>query len=378
MNRVHIDKGAAIYRLNGCPVWKLDLNIPGRPRRRISLRTTAKENALLVARHLVQEVLAESWSISLPRDIAFDDLLKIYEGHAKARNTERTVEVNLQILRRFKQFAAEKIGDGRKFLLSHSTPDLLESYVQARKAEGLNAWTINRHLGTLSTFFNFARRSGFLRSNPVERIQRLPVVRNRVPRTLEPDQIRKLIDESSRPISNVGPGRKGNGTFRQRVTPLRDLIFFALNTGARLGEMLYMEWSDVDFDRGLIYFRCKPEHTIKDREERTVRANDALLEMLRRRRLVCGTTRWVFPNAKGGILGRENALRELKIVARRVGIPEANFQMMRRTFLRACAENGMPSFVLKALAGHSSVRTTEQYYVGAIAGTQWRPPVIGA
>ena len=139
-----------------------------------------------------------------------------------------------------------------------------------------------------------------------------------------------------------------------------------------------MEWKDIDLDRKLISFRCKPEHRLKDSEDRQVRANEEVLEMLRRRRLQAGSCRWVFPSATGEVIDRRNALRELKIVARRAGVPNANFQVLRRIFATACATSGMPAFILKALMGHASVRTTERYYIGNAGGQGWVPPTMGS
>jgi integrase len=66
------------------------------------------------------------------------------------------------------------------------------------------------------------------------------------------------------------------------------MILFAANTGSRIGEMLYLEWSDVDLPGRLITFRNKPEHRMKDHADRRVRANRAVLEMLNRRKLAAG------------------------------------------------------------------------------------------
>ena len=176
-----------------------------------------------------------------------------------------------------------------------------------------------------------------------------------------------------------GRGGKGAGNSRERYTPLHDLILFALNTGARLGEAIYLEWTDVDLEGGLIKILNKPEHLVKDREDRIVRANPILLTMLCRRHAARNAeVRRVFPSMKGAVLDRRNLLREFKIAAKRAGLESANYLVLRHTALTALARSGAPLFVLKEVAGHSSVRTTERYYIGSMGGEGWAVPILGS
>jgi integrase len=80
----------------------------------------------------------------------------------------------------------------------------------------------------------------------------------------------------------------------------------------------------------------------------------------------------------GGVIDRANALRKFKTAADAADVSWANWQALRRTFLTACARAGMPTFALKEIAGHSSVRTTETYYIGAAGAANMVPPVLGA
>lgn len=378
MRSISLESGR-LYRQPGSPYWSLDLALPGQPRLRKSLRTRDRAIALRIATQIVRRAMEERWGISLITDGAIETLLPEYEKHARLRNVPRTVDHNLKILRGFLEYIKEARVGSPPILLSAISPERVETYLGIEKAKGLSATTLNRKLGALSTFFNFARRSRMVQTNPLEHVQKLPVVRNRIPSTLGREEIRRLLKGAQMGVACLGRGRKGKGNTRVRKTPIADMIIFALNTGARLGEMLYLEWPDIDFQQGILRFRNKPEHALKDREDRRVPGNAAVIRMLRRRLLQSGSLiRWVFPNAIGGILRRENALRELKRIADRAKVPWANFQLMRRTFLTSCASAGIPSFVLKALAGHSSVKTTEQYYIGVIGALEWKPPVVGA
>lgn len=378
MVRIQIDKGAWLYKRPRSNSWYLDLRVPGRARRRISLNTHVKDHALSIARELVQEALAASWNVPIPRNITLEDSLKEYKTHASTRNAPRTVEHNMSILESFHQYLKDTQGISKSPLVAKIGPMAIEGYLRGRKEEGKSNSTLNRDRGGLSTFFAFARRQGAIRANPVDQVETFPVVRNRIPSTLSAQDIESLLTEAARPIPCHGRGQKGQGNFRPRLTPLYDMIIFALNTGARLEEILYTEWSDIDFEHGAVRFTCKPEHMIKGYEERQVAANQVLIDMLRRRKLAAGTFRWVFANAHGGVIGGKNALRKLKIVAKRANVPAANFLIMRPTFLTRCARAIKQPFIVRDIAGHASIRTTEKYYIGELGASELKPPVVGS
>jgi integrase len=376
MSRVHVDKGVTLYKPCGCPIWHVDLKARGQ-RSRFSLRTTSKDHALTLARQIAQEALSDSWGVAIPRDVLFDEFLETYKTQAKIRNAKRTVDLNVAALNTFKEFLQKQFPHKPVFHLSDITPQVLEGFQRNRVEAGNSHGTVNRSLCTLSVFFSLALRRNCVRFNPVRRVEPLPMIKSRVPKILFPEEIKVLIAAAENPIPFHGRGKKGRGNSRARMTPLWDMIVFDLNTGARLGEMLYLEWVDVDLDNATVTFRNKPEHMLKDREERSVKANETVLAILRRRKLLCGNQRWVFPSTNGTVLSRCNVFRELKNVATQAKVPHANFQILRRTFATTCAAAGVPSFILKAMMGHSSVRTTERYYIGGTGGGSYVPPCVG-
>jgi integrase/recombinase XerC len=375
---IQLDHGASLYKRKGSPDWYLGLNYPGQRRWRKSLHTTNKDRALRIARDLVSKALSTTWDVPILRDITLEESIKEYKKHAPLRNAPRTVELNLSVLEGFQTYLKDSQGNPKSPIVSRIGPVAIEGYLRRRKEEGRSNDTLNRARGALSTFFTFARRQGTARANPVDQVAPFPVVHNRIPRILSANEIERLLAEAANPIPCHGRGQKGQGNSRPRLTPLYDMIFYALNTGARLEEMLYTEWRDIDFELGVVLFACKPEHMVKGYKERVVGANDALLEMLRRRKLSAGQFRWVFANARGGVIDGGNAYRELKIIAKRANVPHANFRIMRTTFLTMCARAAGTPFVVKDLAGHASVRTTERHYIGQVGASEWKPPVIGS
>src|SRR3954471_19855844 len=86
----------------------------------------------------------------------------------------------------------------------------------------------------LGRILNHAARRGLIASNPITRLERRerPAVERREMRILGRDEIGKLLD--------VAPPR------------FRTLLAAAVLTGMRQGELLGLQWDDVDFDANMI------------------------------------------------------------------------------------------------------------------------------
>jgi integrase len=189
--------------------------------------------------------------------------------------------------------------------------------------------------------------------------------------------VERLLEAAERPVDFHGRGQKGQGNSRPRLTPIHALILFILNTGARLAEAMYLEWDKVSFRDKSVHFANIPEHALKDYEDRSVKTNPVVLSMLRHRRMREGSKRWVFSDVRDEIFDRKNLLRELKRIGKTAKIRKVNFLILRHTALTAWARAGTPPFILKEMAGHADVRTSQRYYIGMLGGDKWLPPVVG-
>ncbi len=373
---VPIDRGIFLFRRNGKPWWHLSVQ-RGRKRQKYALHTRNLNYALTIARQRAEDLVGAANQVILSRDPLLEHVMPQYERHIELRNVPATRRLNLDNLDRIIRFIRSRLRCDRALRLSDFSPDVIEDYMKARLASGIAAPTVNRDRSTLYTLFRRAVRRRMIRVNPIEAVDRLPEVKKRVPPTLMEREVVQLLREAASEVALHGRGGKGKGNSRPRITPLHDLILFAVNTGARLGEIIYLEWCDIRFDQAEIRILEKEDHKIKDRMERVVGANSLVLEMLRRRDGSKTSDKLVFPSAEGTILDRRNVLRELKLVAKRVGLERTNFLLLRHTALTALARTGIPPFVLKQIAGHATLRTTERYYIGDVGGRLCVPPCIG-
>jgi integrase len=379
--RIHIDKGATLFKLSGYPTWYLDLCARGGRDRR-SLGTTNKERALAIARQLVQEKLYESWGVPQLQDVLFAEFEAEYQKYGETNNEPPTNTLNFSTIGLFRTFMIERKGTKAELRLSDVTPDDVEAYKAWRKGallwkkqKPISPTTVNRELGVIHAFYELALEKGRARRNPASRIKKLTFTK-RLPKVLYDEQTLALLDELRRPVPLLGPGGKGNGRTRPRILPLYDLALLILETGLRLGEILHLKWEDIDFSRRVMVVRWTSEYHIKDKEERPIGLNRGALAVLKRRKSRAGSSQWVFTTQNGTLISNTNALKEFKKAAARAKVPWANFRILRASMATRSAEVLLP-FVLKNIMGHASIRTTEKFYVN---GQSWSkiptPPTL--
>lgn len=172
-------------------------------------------------------------------------------------------------------------------------------------------------------------------------------------------------------------------------------IIFAVNTGLRIGEMLGLNWSDIDFDKHSFKVRrtaqrldkvnfdpktdkgpktevvlCEPK-TESSKREIPIFDDlwDGLMEYRRKQvvmREIVGDAyqghNLVFCNTLGGVIEPRTYEDKFKKAAKIALIKGATFHTLRHTFATRALEAGMDIKVLSVLLGHSSVSITLNLY----------------
>jgi len=153
----------------------------------------------------------------------------------------------------------------------------------------------------------------------------------------------------------------------------RSMITIAYCCGLRLGEILHLTWSDVDFERQLVRVVRKPggDATVawcpKDKDMRVVPLPAEALNVLTELQLAATDgQRYVVVNAKGPAEGdrvkRQNITRDFQVIRRRAGVPKCKFHDLRKSYCTNIAQKS-PLHVVQQLAGHADIRTTQKHYL---------------
>jgi integrase len=223
------------------------------------------------------------------------------------------------------------------------TPTRIEAYKEARLAEGVAPATVNRDLQALRRMFSIAVKANRLPYRPHI----------------------ALLDESD----NVREGFLDPADFEAVAdglpTDVADAARFAYLVGWRRGEVLTLEWRDVQLERsgteitgGTIRLRATQS---KNRRGRVIVLRDELLALIARRahlrRLDC-----VHVFHRDG-----KPLRDFRISWRKAveaaGVAGRLFHDLRRSAVRNMVRAGVPERVAMAIAGHRTRSIFDRYNI---------------
>jgi integrase len=327
-------------------IYHLDLHHFGR-RIRKTLKIKELSQAKYVQAEFAHSLLGGIWSVGLSIDIPLERAIAKYEEDYERDHHAVSSRSHTRLT--FKRFLeAAQSWYGNKATLDTIRPERIEAFQRALltlKVPGkkpIHAPSVNRAVRELSGLFNWAIRRGLCRLNPCAKVKALKEVR----RLAEPaslKDLRKLV----------------------RVLPetYADLVRVILHTGLRLGEALHLRREDVSFESGLLYVRSRPDYQIKDREERAIRLTRQAARLLRRRfKSTPRQSLLLFPSEINSVIDNRNALRILHGGCKKTGIPRYNWKLLRKTFSTLQGKRLSP-WELKAVLGHSDIRTSDKHYM---------------
>ena len=306
------------------------------------------------------EVFAEEW----------------FESYAKPNLRNTTYERLLQL--RGRAYAA--IGHLR---MDKITPRQIQAFVNTLSKDGANERTakplapktIKHNLSFISDVFSYAVKMGVVSDNPCRKVT--------IPKIQPTEKKIYTLEQVERFLSLLND------------EPLKYRTFFNLMiySGFRRGEMLGLEWKDVDFESGVISVRRTSNYTAKQgtytdttktqRSQRSLKFPKEIMDMLREYKaeqdeqaLKYGD-KWVetdrlYTKWNGEPMQNGTPYFWLGEFCEKHDLPFYGLHSFRHLFCSMLVNNGVDIATVSGAMGHSCISTTSNLYCHMIGDAQAR------
>jgi len=338
------------YERNG--IWYVDLRINGRRYRKKAGKN--KHLAELLLKDL--EVKAERNQLGFldQKKIDLDVFLKEFLAYSQANHRPATTTRYKAALENFMRFIHEET---HVKWLSDITTDTVEKFRIWRKnipvspngsnpkrvkpqfvRKGARSYTVNFEVMSLKTMLNLAVKWGHLDSNPSTGVKKLKVEDSKKRRFLTETECERLLvacDKETHPI-----------------------FFTLLYTGMRKGELINLEWTDIDFTRDVIKIQRKA-FWIPKAGEREIPMSRDVAETLQK---LPKHSNFVFADKEGNSLSHNWIRNELIRIVKKAGIQNlTEVHALRHTFASRLLMKGVDLPTVQKLMGHTQIQTTMIY-----------------
>lgn len=225
-----------------------------------------------------------------------------------------------------------------KVISAISTNDVRQYLSDFKEIRGSSKVTIDNIRRIFSSFFSWLEDEDYIAKNPVRRIHRVRA----------DCLVKEIISDESMEV------------LRDSCTEMRDLAMIDMlaSTGMRVGELVRMNISDIDFQERqcvvlgkgnkerTVYFNARTKIHLSNYLQSRADSNPALFVSLSE------------PFNRLSISGVEKRLR---ILGDRINIAKVHPHKFRRTLATTAIDRGMPIEQVQKLLGHVKIDTTLHY-----------------
>ena len=309
-------------------------------------------------------------------DYLLQDWVKIYlETYKKNELKESTYGSYLSVYRN--SIENSEIG---RMMLSKIKPVNIQSYYNEKLKAGISVKSVWHIKSLIGSSLKQAVREGIIKDNPDEYTV-LPKKKRYEPTILMPEEIKKITDNA-------------------KEDPLYPIIIIALYTGMRKGELMALQWENVDFKNRQIFVKynlCRVEHekdingmfhnvfkldTPKSKKSmRYIPITDIALDALKiqkewqiknkeKYRDVYQENDFVFTEANGSMIRQRQFMDKYHAFLKEYGVSDCRFHDLRHSFASLMLEAGVSIKTLSDILGHSQISTSLDIYTHTYDSTK--------
>ena len=263
-----------------------------------------------------------------------------YLRHEK-QSSPHTIDNYARDLQQFQQWLTDNSMHQWSAVKQHH----VRQYVAYRHRKGSSAKSLQRHLSSIRSFYQFLLRESLADINPAQGI-RAPKVKRKLPSTMNVDEVAQLLMTDS-----------------DDTLDIRDLAMMELfySSGLRLAELVSVNVQDLPADADML------EVTGKGGKSRIVpvgrMAREAIQNWLTRRHELAGEHEpALFVSKRGNRISRRSVEQRL---ARQAVLHASNQHlhphMLRHSFASHLLESSGDLRSVQELLGHANISTTQIY-----------------
>lgn len=187
--------------------------------------------------------------------------------------------------------------------------------------------SVNREIECLCRILSYAVECGILAASPAKHLRKLRE---------DNERYRYLTRNEEHDLMTA---------LAQAPLYLQVMVILAIETGMRRGELLDLDWAQVDFNSQTVYVK-----RTKSGKPRVIPLSDRAIAALGR-----------LAKTSGPVFGRVCFKRSWGTALKRAEIKDFRFHDLRHTAATRWAERGADVFTIAALLGHRCIQTTMRY-----------------
>jgi|SRR5690625_2703707 len=173
-----------------------------------------------------------------PSHMRFGNYVDVWKKHAEKTLAPKTIEMYTYLL------------DGRilpalgHYKLEDITHVHINGFLESLGEDKLASSTIKKHYNVIRNIFNLATKNEIINKNPFDKVDK-PIVRYKPGQVYNSEELKQLYQLLNKEKN------------KQQVL----IVKLALNTGMRKGEILGLQWDDIDFTTNTIHIKHSLSYT---------------------------------------------------------------------------------------------------------------------
>jgi integrase len=285
------------------------------------------------------------------REATFGEFAEKWLAHVEPRLKPSTRDGYERYIRK------QLIPEFGRYPLRALNAGLIQAWMDERLVDGSAPKTVNNYLVVIKKMLGDAVTWGYLAANPAAAVRRAKVPHQEM-QALSPAEVRRFLCA---------------------VEPDYWLFFtVAVFTGLRRGELIALQWGDVDWQAGRVHVRRSlwKGRFIGPKTQRSIRSVDLapqVLSALREARPVGSSealrSQLIFSAANGKPLDPDNLVkRRFLPTLERAELPRIRFHDLRHTYASLLIASGEHPKYIQSQLGHASITTTLDRYGHLLPG----------